>query len=123
MPRVYADSWDILAVNPELRIYQELGSPALLLRLRYRFYAQTAAEFYRETYPAGFEGHVTNDPKMMPFRTHYAGIKLDVGLDALAGSFLDFTSRGRLFVSFDRIWNTNTYGNGIVLQAGGVLPF
>lgn len=145
IPRGYADSWDILAVNPELRVYQELGSPTVLLRLRYRFYAQTAAEFEHERvaerlgvpvptdpiYPEAYldpdtdlpRGPLTNDPKMTEFQTHYAGIKFDVRLDFLEDSFLSFANQAWLYVNVDRIWNTNRYGNGVIAQVGGILPF
>lgn len=125
MPRGYLDSWDIRAVNPELRIYQELGTPEVILRVRYRFYVQSAAEFYRPNaqYPQGYMGYLSNDPKMADFRTHYAGIKFDFRLGFLDDSFLAFASQGWLYVNFDRIWNTNAYGNGVIGQVGGILPF
>ena len=144
MPRGYLDSWDILALNPELRVYQELGTPDVMLRLRYRFYAQTAAEFSPEkvserlgvpepangNYPQAYldstknpASHVTGDPKMTAFQTHYAGIKFDFKLSFLDDSFLAFASPGWLYINFDRIWNTTRYGNGIITQVGGILPF
>lgn len=125
MPRGYVDSWDIRAVNPEIRVYQELGTPEVVLRLRYRFYLQSAAEFFRPgaTYPVGFMGPVTADPKMSDFQTHYAGIKFDFQMRFLEDSFLGFASPGWLFINFDRIWNTNAYGNGVIGQVGGILPF
>lgn len=145
MPRGYIDSWHIRAINPEVRIYQELGTPEVLLRLRYRFYAQTAATFAPDVvarrlaeaqpapgeYPAGYRdpdtglprGPVTGDPKMTEFQTHYAGIKFDFQLGFLEESVLSFASDGWLYVNFDRIWNTNAYGNGVIAQVGGILPF
>ncbi len=122
MPRAYLDSWDIRALNPEVRVYQELWTPEVVMRLRYRFYTQSAAEFFRASYPQGYMGHVTNDPKMSEFDTHYAGIKFDFQLGFLDG-VLDFASRGRLYMNFERIWNTNSFGNGVIAQVGGILPF
>lgn len=146
MPRAHLDSWDVRAVNPEARVVQELGTPDVLVRLRYRFYAQSAAEFAPDVvarrlgatqpgpgeYPGAYLepdtraralGPVTGDPKLTEFQTHYAGIKFDFHLTFLDESFLAFASDGWLYVNFDRIWNDNAYGNGVIAQVGGILPF
>jgi hypothetical protein len=44
--RSYLDNWKVSAVNPEFRIYQEM-SPFFQTRLRYRYYTQTSAFFYK----------------------------------------------------------------------------
>jgi hypothetical protein len=128
MHGAYYDSWGIAAMSPEMRIYQELWSPDILMRLRYRFYHQTAAFFQQDAYPAGFcDGkstcYLTNDPKMTDFSTHSLGIKFDFWLSILEPTFLDFASKGSLFISFDRYWNSSRFGNGVIGQLGGMLPF
>jgi hypothetical protein len=119
----YADTWDVLAITPELRIYQQIG-PDFLIRPRYRFYAQTNAWFQLPPpYPADWEGPVTNDPKLTEYTTHTFGISLDYRLAFLAGSFLDFARNSWIEIAFDRYLNTNAYGNGIIGTAGGRLEF
>ncbi len=121
--RAYLDDWRIGAINPELRVYQEL-SREFQLRLRYRYYVQSAAFFYRM--PAAYTGAeelVTSDPKMSAFESHTIGAQLVVSLGFLAGSFLDFATQGTLDFSFDYIFNTNRYGNGVISQVGLRVPF
>ena len=45
--RSYLDDWAISAINPEVRIYQEM-SPYFQTRLRYRYYKQTSSFFYKK---------------------------------------------------------------------------
>jgi hypothetical protein len=121
--RTYRDSWNIAALNPEGRIYQELGHH-LLLRLRYRYYTQTRAFFYKapENYDPE-EVYVTADPKMSRFHSHLVGLQLVFKLTFLERSFLRFARDGTLDFGFDRIWNTNRFGNGIIATAGFRMPF
>jgi hypothetical protein len=119
----YKDSWEIEAITPELRIYQQFG-PDFLVRLRNRFYAQTAAWFTRTPpYPQGWDGPVTNDPKLTEFISNTLGIQLEYRLSFLRGSFLDFAKDSWIDVSVDRYWNTNAYGDGVIGTAGGRLEF
>jgi hypothetical protein len=121
--RGYADSWDILAITPEVRVYQELGRLAQL-RLRWRHYNQTAAFFYRE--PIDYvvsDVWVTADPKMSRFHSNLLGVQLLLSLDFLTGSALDFARGGAIDFGFDYLWNTNRFGNGVIAQVGLRLPF
>ena len=118
----YADSWNIAAINPELRIYQHFGDD-FLVRPRYRFYAQTRAYFQMDAYPADWEGPVTNDPKMTAFHTHTLGASLEYRLSFLGGGALDFARNTWLDISFDRYWSTNTFGDGVIATAGGRMEF
>jgi hypothetical protein len=121
--RAYLDDWRIGAINPEVRIYQEL-THEFQLRLRYRYYVQTASFFFRQ--PAdytGLEPYVTSDPKMTAFESHTIGAQLILSLSFLEGSFLDFATQGTLDFSFDYIFNTNRYGNGVISQVGLRVPF
>jgi hypothetical protein len=141
MYSAYADSWDIAAINPELRVYQQIG-PDLLLRARYRFYAQTAAYFERKrcgeqlkessdtcknipagAYPAGYTGPVTNDPKMTAFVTHTFGLALDYRLSFLARTVFDFAKDATVDIGLDRYVSTSAFGSGFIGTAGGRLLF
>jgi len=121
--RGYVDSWDVRAVSPEVRWYQELGSFAHL-RTRYRYYEQSASFFGEDLTAYGeSDTFVTADPKMTAFHSHLLGIQV-----RLAASFLDNTSlhwfhRASLNFGFEYIWNTNRYGNGVISQASVELPF
>lgn len=47
---VYTDSWGVQSIIPEVALTKELGA-RLLLDLHYRYYKQTAADFYEPVYP------------------------------------------------------------------------
>jgi opacity protein-like surface antigen len=135
----YADSWDIAALSPELRVYQQIG-PDLLLSPRYRFYAQTASDFARArcgearpldapgcgppgSYPVGWTGPITNDPKMDAFTTNTLGIGVEYRLSFLSRTVLDFAKDAWIDVGFDRYWSTSAFGSGVLGTAGGRLVF
>jgi hypothetical protein len=124
--RAYVDSWDMVAISPELRVYQRLAA-AWVARLRYRFYDQSRADFAlpngQRAYPEGYTGPLTNDPKLSAFSSQQVGLKLELSLAALGGSFLDFAKAGVLDLSFDYQWCTSTFGNNVIGTAGGRLPF
>ena len=124
--RGYIDSWEIAAITPELRVYQEL-TESTIGRLRYRFYAQSSAEFAPNgPYPGSpleYTGATTNDPKMIAMRTHMLGLMFEQRLDFLAGSFLGFAQHAWLDIMIDRYWSTSSFGNGIIGTAGGRIPF
>ena len=74
--RLYADSWGIASVTIEPRLYQWLIEDKLSARLRYRFYAQTAADDYSAHFemedPPTFR---TQDSDLGDFTANGAGIK------------------------------------------------
>ena len=74
--RLYADSWGISSVTIEPRLYQWLIEDKLSARLRYRFYAQTAADDYSAHFemadPPTFR---TQDSDLGDFTANGAGIK------------------------------------------------
>jgi hypothetical protein len=124
--RAYVDSWDVRAITPELRVYQQLGRD-LVTRLRYRYYAQTRASFALPTgetkYAVGYTGPLTNDPKLSEFHSHQVGARFEYTLTALTGTVFDFGRRLVLDLSFDYQWCTSSFGNNVIATAGGRLPF
>jgi hypothetical protein len=124
--RLYIDSWQLGALTPELRVYQQL-SAAVVGRLRYRFYDQTKADYALDSgetrYPVGYTGPVTSDPKMSAFHSHQIGVKFDFALAALGGTVMDFARSVVLDISFDYQWCTSSFGNNIIATAGGRIPF
>lgn len=118
----YVDSWNIAALNPEIRLYQHFGRD-FVIRPRYRFYAQTRASFQRDTYPGGWDGPITNDPKLTEFTTHAFGASLEYRVGFLEGTGLDFARNTWFDLSFDRYLSTNAFGNGVIATAGGRIEF
>lgn len=123
MYRSYFDDWQLAAVNPEVRLYQELGD-AVTVRARYRFYGQTRSFFWRpvEMFTAD-DPFVTADPKMAAFASHLLGFRVVVQLGFLAGSPLSFLSRGWFDLSFDYLWQGSRFGEAVIGQSGLNIPF
>jgi len=129
--RLYTDSWDLNAITPELRIYQELGRD-FGLRLRARYYLQGRTYFALEgtdlgNYAPGYTGPVTADPKLSGFHSIQLGGRISFALTAFERSFLRFFSRGVLDLSFDHQWTTvdsTSFGRrNFFMILGGRLPF
>jgi hypothetical protein len=73
--RVYADTWGIGSASVEPRWYQNLWSPDLTMRLRYRYYAQSAARDYGDRFTRVTEFR-TQDSDLADFTSHTVGGKL-----------------------------------------------
>ncbi len=69
----YQDDWGVTAHSAELKVYQYLLDP-LILRLRYRVYSQSRADFYNpdRTRPANI---MSADPKLRDFDMDLYGLK------------------------------------------------
>lgn len=123
MARGYLDSWQMWALNPEVRFYKEFGD-YLMVRLRYRFYRQRRPWFFRDVYPQGWDDPVTADPKLSSFRSHMLGIRFDVDTPFLGGTFLDFARDSTLYLSINHnIVEGHRYGSAVIGSAGGILRF
>ena len=121
--RAYVDSWDIGALTPELRIYQEL-SRFTQLRFRYRHYTQTPAFFYSNPEDYTTEDlYVSADPKMSRFHNHLLGFQFRIELEVLNNTLFEFAREAVIDANIARIWNTNQFGNGIIAQLGYRQPF
>ena len=120
--RVYRDDWDITAHAPELRVYQELG-PHFEVRLRYRYYTQSAASFWRKGGNISSDPYRTADPKMSPFLDHTFGGKLRLALGFLSHTPLQALQRAVLDFTLEYMINTNRYGNAWISQGGMLVPF
>ncbi|MCS6797926.1 MAG: DUF3570 domain-containing protein [Myxococcota bacterium] len=119
--RAYLDSWRIAALGPELRVYQALDD-RFVIRARWRYYAQTPAFFWRAQY-TGAPRYFSADPKMSGFRSHLLGLAAALRLDALADGPFDWLSAASVDVSFDHVWSTSRFGDGVIAQAGLRAPF
>lgn len=120
----YLDSWDIAALTPELRVYQQLAE-FFYVRVRWRHYRQRRSFFYRETYDHDLpdDAYVTADPKMSTFHSNTLGVQLLLTGGFLSDTRLDALRRASLDITVDYRWNTNRFGNGVIAQLGLVAPF
>jgi hypothetical protein len=121
--RYYRDSWQVHAHTPELRVVQELG-PSADLGVRYRYYRQDGASFFRERYPAddgAMTQFVTDDAKLSDFTGH----TLELKLGAL-GELIDLEDRwagARVEAILEYVIQHNSFGNAVVAHAALTIPF
>jgi hypothetical protein len=122
--RFYGDDWGIVAHTPELRVVQELVA-GLDVRLRYRFYTQSSAEFYKPVYmqaelvdPTVW---VTDDEKLSAFQTHTVGGQVSVELGTVG--FGGWLAGVRVDAIVERVWQDTSFGDAWVGQLGVALPF
>ena len=122
--RAYYDNWRIGALTPELRIYQRLAR-GVFARARWRHYRQTRAFFYEANYRSDTadEAYVTADPKMSEFHNNLLGFQLLLRTEFFDGTALAFLRDARIDMSFDYLWNTNRFGNGVIAEMGLSIPF
>lgn len=129
--RFYTDSWNLNAITPELRVYQQLGRD-FNVRLRARYYLQGRADFALPAdsigqYGKGYTGPATSDPKLTEFDSLQLGIRISMAMTAFERTFMSWASRGVLDLSFDHQWTTiasSSFGNkNLFLILGGRLPF
>jgi len=73
--RLYTDTWGITGISLETRWYRWLIQDSLKLRLRYRFYTQTEADDYQETFLTETEFR-TQDSDLAAFNAQTLGAKL-----------------------------------------------
>lgn len=122
--RGYADSWDIRAITVDARYYQSIGE-FLLLRMRYRYYVQTAASFDSglalPTY-TGAHRYYTADPKMQAFDAHEFGFAWIVDLGFL-GERAGFLRDAELEFMADYRLNSNRFGDAVIAGAAVRAPF
>ena len=126
MLRGYADSWNVLAITPELRVYQNVAD-LFTLRLRYRFTAQTHAFF--QSAPTGYSNesvYVTADPKLQESQSHEWGVQVLLPLSFFEGSAFDFARDATWDLSVDFRYATprdGQFGTGIVAMSGLRVPY
>lgn len=74
--RLYADDWGIAGVSVEPRYYRWLVEDELKMRLRYRFYTQTAADDYEEQFLAETPFR-TQDSDLADFQSNTGGVQFE----------------------------------------------
>jgi hypothetical protein len=121
--RYYRDSWQVHANTSELRMVHEV-SAAIDAGLGYRYYAQDAAYFYRDRYPAddaAMTQFVSDDVKLSKFTGHSFEGKLGVLGEAfgLGGRW----AGARAEVILEYSVQNNRFGNAFIAHAALTLPF
>jgi len=120
--RLYQDNWGLTAHAAEGRWYQELGYH-LLLRLRYRYYHQDHAEFWRRGGNLESDTYYTGDPKMSPFPDQTFGLKLRLALTFLEHTVFRALAPAVLDLSGEYMISESRFGNGVIGQGGILMPF
>lgn len=111
--RFYADDWGVLAHMAEMRVHFR-PHRAIGLRLRYQFYIQDEAWFWRDNAdwaddaqaPTEESPWVSDDPKLDDLRSNTVGLQLTWHLDGIA----KFKGLGWL----DGAWIEANYNHGFV---------
>jgi hypothetical protein len=121
--RYYRDSWKVHAHTPELRIVQEVGR-TIDAAIRYRYYTQDRAYFFRDRYPAddaAMTQYVSDDVKLSDFTGHTLEAKLGVLGDAfgLPGRWAGARFEGIL----EYVVQNNRFGNAVIAHVALTIPF
>ncbi len=104
--RWYGDDWGIISHTLGLKFHQTI-SRRLSMRYRYRFYTQTAADFYRRNYPL-VTTFYTEDYKLEPFNSHLFGFMISYALEPLADK-LPFFAHSTLDLKYERFFTSNNF--------------
>jgi len=98
--RYYTDSWGINAYNAELAYTHPLEE-GLTLDIRYRFYDQTAANFYNDLFSRSNEQNfLARDKELASFSSHTVGVGMSYEFET---PWLAFVERGQASLFFDHI--------------------
>ena len=122
MLKLYGDDWGIGSRTIGARLSQYVGD-TVVVRYRYRFYDQSAADFFRDEYllPGGVDGYRTGDYRLGDFDAHLFGTRVHWSMrDLLAGA--GALSRLDLQFSYERYFNSNNFSANI-LEFGLGLDF
>ena len=104
--RLYGDDWGVISHTFGLKFHQTI-SRRLLMRYRYRFYTQTAADFYRRNYPL-VTSFYTDDYKLEPFNSHLFGFMVSYALEPLA-DMLPLFGHSTLDLKYERFFTSNNF--------------
>jgi len=120
--RFYRDDWGIVSHEVGTRLAQYL-TRGFYAQYQYRWYAQTAADFYRPEYEtaSGVEGYLTGDYRMGPLSSHLFGVSLAADLGVLTPD-TPLWRRFGITLDYERYFNSNNYSADI-LETGVELRF
>jgi hypothetical protein len=112
--RLYNDDWGVTSHEVGTRLSQYV-TRGLSARWEYRWYTQTAADFWRSTYADvdGVGGFLTGDYRLGPLSSHLFGAALRADLEAFAPT-RTFVRRMTLWLDLERYFNSNNYSANVV---------
>jgi hypothetical protein len=112
--RFYNDDWGVMSHETGAQLSQYLTS-GLNVQYRYRWYTQTAADFYRAEYLTtnGVDGYLTGDYRLGPLSSHLFDVTLQMDLGVLAASSRAFRHLG-VTLDYGRYFNSNNYSADIL---------
>ncbi len=97
--RYFGDDWDIQAHTLEVGYTHPMG--ALTLDLQYRFYTQTAAEFYQDIFPyEDAQNFLARDKELSQFTSNT--VRVGVSYDFLEGGW-SFLDKGSMNLVYDHM--------------------
>lgn len=127
--RYYRDSWSVDSHTVEGRVYQALTAD-LELRVGYRHYFQTPADFWCDWMAAPGcyapdARYYPGDPKLAPVRTYMPEVKLSWEAERLRGvPFFGWFAAGTFEISYAHYFQSSaTLGNAHLLQVGYAMPY
>lgn len=98
--RYYTDDWGIDGKTAELG-YTHPFRERWIFDIKYRYYQQTAAEFYSDLFPrSDFQNYKARDKELSTFSSHTFGIGVSYSLNI---DRLNFLERGSLSLNLDHI--------------------
>ncbi len=110
--RYYRDDWGIQSHTVNIQFFQFL-SHSLFVRYRYRYYRQSAANFYRKIYTTD-QPYFSGDYKMMPFTAHLFGFKFSLELEEISRRIrLPLLENARLEMKYERYFTSEKYAANI----------
>jgi hypothetical protein len=112
--RFYSDDWGIDSHEIGSTLHQYLTHGAFA-RWQYRWYTQTAADFWRDEYLAadGVDGYRSGDYRTGPLSSHLFGVALNLDLAELAPESAALRPWA-VWLSVDRYFNSNNYSANIL---------
>ncbi|MGH7725934.1 MAG: DUF3570 domain-containing protein [Candidatus Eiseniibacteriota bacterium] len=107
--RLYGDDWGIISHEVGARLSQYVRR-GLFASYEYRWYTQSAADFYRPEYEttSGVDGYLSGDYRMAELASHLFGFGLNFDLDAFTDGG-GWTSPMALKFNYERYFNSNNY--------------
>lgn len=108
----YGDDWGLTSHAVGGRLNQYVTED-ILVRYRYRFYSQNAADFYRPEYEdsTGAGGYLTADYRLGSFDSHLFGALVEFNLGGLTHRAM--LRRVNLSLKYERYFNTNNFSANI----------
>ena len=119
--RVYNDDWGVNAGSIEMRFNQYVGEH-LVVRYRYRFHSQTAADFYRDEYESadGIGGYRTADYKLDAFAANLFGVRLSLPFEGISAN--RWVSGLVVDAKYERYFDSRSFAAN-VFETGFSWPF